>query len=105
MKAMEAIVLLALIALVAVALGWRFIIVPAARAIQRKSQEHDPWFVLQQDEGSHTYLYLSRNGCEPQQIGEPISLNLPAWEYQDKLESAWIDAEDKAAVKNRRLPR
>lgn len=99
----EFVLLLGFVAMI-LAFVWVVFIRPARSAIQRRKQRnlHDsPWVVDYDDDGTNTIVQIAHPGEPPYFIARiPIS----ALDYNEQLDWARINAQDKADARNRRLP-
>ncbi len=95
-------VLLAIFALVAYAIV-RGLERSAADRRARGAAERG-WVVELRKDEQLTVVQLERGDEEPYLIGS-VSISQPHWEYTERLEELRLEAQDKADVLNRRLPR
>lgn len=87
---------------------WSVLDGPVKRAWAKHQRRHDektPWELDEDPVGQTIQVQLVRPGEDPLLIGDPIPVNLPHWEYTERMEEARAEAEDKQAVLNRRLNR
>lgn len=103
MKAVEAIIIIAILAYLVMYVLGRYVVAPAVRAIKARRRASEPWKVIEDEEGTATVVLLVKPGEEHIQIGSAVPHNLPHWEYAEAIEERWADAEARADEKNRRL--
>lgn len=97
--------LLFLIVLIVVAVLAYLLVRRAVAAFRASKAANAPWRVEEDEIDGCTSVFLVKPGEQWLQIGTPVPLSLPHWEYTEQIEERWIDAEARRDEKNARRQR
>jgi hypothetical protein len=100
MNAMEAIVVLVLLGIVAAVVFYNLAIRPAVNGIRHSRQDRAAWKQDEEEKDGYTYVFIEHPLDGRIYIGEPIPHALPYAEYFDRLLDLRTEAEERATVKS-----